>query len=57
MHKQLSLETELNASFTDEESPAELVETKKSLSRRAIDQIGYIKDVNSLAVLAGMCHF
>ncbi|EMD34098.1 hypothetical protein CERSUDRAFT_141580 [Gelatoporia subvermispora B] len=30
----------------------ELVETKKSLCRRAIDQLGYVKDVNSLVVLS-----
>lgn len=35
-------------------SQAELVETRKGLSRRAIEQVAYIKDVNSLAVLAGM---
>ncbi|KAI0635691.1 hypothetical protein C8Q77DRAFT_1277165 [Trametes polyzona] len=32
--------------------PAELLETKKSLCRRSIDQIAYVKDVNSLAVLS-----
>lgn len=31
----------------------ELVETKKSLCRRSIDQVMFIKDVNSLAVLSG----
>ncbi|KAI0787910.1 hypothetical protein C8Q74DRAFT_1366714 [Fomes fomentarius] len=32
--------------------PAQLLETKKSLCRRSIDQIAYIKDVNSIAVLS-----
>ncbi|KAI9061003.1 hypothetical protein FKP32DRAFT_1594678 [Trametes sanguinea] len=41
--------------YTVDESPdhvAELVETRKSLCRRSIDQLAYIKDVNSLAVLS-----
>lgn len=32
---------------------ATLVGTKTGISRRAIDQLGYIKDVNSLVVLSG----
>ncbi|KAI0925948.1 hypothetical protein AcW1_008241 [Taiwanofungus camphoratus] len=36
----------------DEKHPAELVETKKSLSRRAIEQLGFIKDINSLVALS-----
>ncbi|KAI0768086.1 hypothetical protein BD413DRAFT_605556 [Trametes elegans] len=34
------------------DAPAELLETKKSLCRRSIDQVAFIKDVNSLAVLS-----
>ena len=37
--------------------PAELVETKKSLCRRSIDQLAYIKEVNSLLVLSGQTPF
>ncbi|OCH95424.1 hypothetical protein OBBRIDRAFT_816580 [Obba rivulosa] len=37
---------------SNSEPHAELVETKKSLCRRAIDQLGYVKDVNSLVVLS-----
>lgn len=29
------------------------MDTKKALSRRAIEQLGYIKDVDSLVVLSG----
>ncbi|KIJ67051.1 hypothetical protein HYDPIDRAFT_174307 [Hydnomerulius pinastri MD-312] len=36
----------------DSVGAATLVETKKGLSRRAIDQLGYIKDINSLVVLS-----
>ncbi|KAI0649291.1 hypothetical protein C8Q79DRAFT_949834 [Trametes meyenii] len=36
----------------DPEHPAELLETKKSLCRRSIDQVAFIKDVNSLAILS-----
>lgn len=35
------------------EHSAELVEVKKNLVRRSIEQLGYIKDVNSLVVLSG----
>lgn len=31
----------------------ELVEIKKSIVRRAIEQLGFLKDVNSLVVLSG----
>lgn len=31
----------------------ELVEVKKNLVRRSIEQLGFIKDVNSLVVLSG----
>ncbi|KAF9815620.1 hypothetical protein IEO21_04480 [Rhodonia placenta] len=34
------------------EPQATLVDTRKALSRRAIEQLGFIKDVNSLVVLA-----
>ncbi|KAF7375244.1 Rab guanyl-nucleotide exchange factor [Mycena sanguinolenta] len=36
----------------DGEETVTLVETKKALTRRAIDQIGFIKDINSLVVLS-----
>ncbi|TFY59088.1 hypothetical protein EVJ58_g6005 [Rhodofomes roseus] len=43
----------LNCSVEDgTESPAQLVETKKALSRKAIEQLCYVKDVSSLAVLS-----
>lgn len=32
---------------------ASFAELKKAFTRRAIDQLGYIKDVNSLVVLSG----
>ncbi|THH21289.1 hypothetical protein EW146_g228 [Bondarzewia mesenterica] len=32
--------------------PAELIETKKGLTRKAIEQLGYVKDINSLVVLS-----
>ncbi len=32
---------------------AALEDCKKGLSRRAIEQLGYIKDVNSLVMLSG----
>ena len=35
------------------EHSAELVEVKKNLVRRSIEQLGFIKDVNSLVVLSG----
>ncbi|CDZ96570.1 Vacuolar assembly/sorting proteins VPS39/VAM6/VPS3 [Phaffia rhodozyma] len=38
---------------TDESEPkATLVETKKGLSRRAIDRLGFIREINSLVVLS-----
>ncbi|KIM67190.1 hypothetical protein SCLCIDRAFT_1210690 [Scleroderma citrinum Foug A] len=37
---------------TDSDEHATLVETKKGLSRRAIDQLGYIKDINSIVLLS-----
>ncbi|KAA1467551.1 hypothetical protein DENSPDRAFT_832639 [Dentipellis sp. KUC8613] len=39
---------------TDDKSDGELaqVEVKKGITRRAIEQIGYIKDINSLAILS-----
>ena len=37
----------------DGERTAELVEVKKNLVRRSIEQLGIIKDVNSLVVLSG----
>lgn len=33
-----------------------LLETKKGFSRRSIDQLGFIKDTNSLVVLSGVQH-
>ncbi|KAF9007557.1 hypothetical protein BDQ17DRAFT_1350883 [Cyathus striatus] len=38
----------------DLESHVELIETKKSLTRRAIEQLGFVKDINSLVVLSEM---
>jgi hypothetical protein len=35
------------------EHSVELVEVKKNLVRRSIEQLGFIKDVNSLVVLSG----
>ena len=35
------------------EHSVELVEVKKNLVRRSIEQLGFIKDVNSLVILAG----
>ena len=35
------------------EHTIELVEIKKNLVRRSIEQLGFIKDVNSLVVLSG----
>ena len=37
----------------DGEHSVELVEVKKNLVRRSIEQLGFIKDVNSLVVLSG----
>ncbi|KAH9945272.1 uncharacterized protein BXZ73DRAFT_86791 [Epithele typhae] len=39
-------------SFGEGGGPAELADTKKSLCRRSIDQISYVKDVNSLVILS-----
>ena len=39
--------------LSDGDEHATLVETKKGLSRRAIDQLGYIKDINSIVLLSG----
>lgn len=36
-----------------QENASTLVDTKKGLSRRPIDQLGYIKDINSLVSLSG----
>ncbi|KAI0073891.1 hypothetical protein K474DRAFT_1626886 [Panus rudis PR-1116 ss-1] len=36
---------------SDGEQRAELLETKKALSRRAIEQLGFVQDINSIAVL------
>ena len=35
------------------EHSVELVEVKKNLVRRSIEQLGVVKDVNSLVVLSG----
>jgi len=40
-------------SFQYQENGSTLVDTKKGLSRRSIDQLGYIKDINSLVSLSG----
>ncbi|KXN86467.1 Vam6/Vps39-like protein [Leucoagaricus sp. SymC.cos] len=37
-----------------EEQTITLLETKKSLARKSIDQLGYIKEINSLVVLSEM---
>lgn len=37
----------------DGEHTVEVVEVKKNLVRRSIEQLGFIKDVNSLVVLSG----
>ncbi|KAL0955078.1 hypothetical protein HGRIS_003995 [Hohenbuehelia grisea] len=42
------------AKYEDGEEPLSLVETKKALTRRSIDQLGFIKDINSLVVLSEM---
>ena len=39
------------------EHKVELVEVKKNLVRRSIEQLGFIKDVNSLVVLSGKLFF
>jgi hypothetical protein len=36
-----------------DEHSVELVEVKKNIVRRSIEQLGFIKDVNSLVVLSG----
>ncbi|KAI0041201.1 hypothetical protein FA95DRAFT_1611206 [Auriscalpium vulgare] len=36
------------------EEPATLVDIKKGISRKAIDQLGHVKDINSLVVLSDM---
>ena len=43
----------MQLSADEEDEIATLVETKKALTRRAIEQLGYIKDINSLVVLSG----
>lgn len=43
---------DLHCDPPDGDEHATLVETKKGLSRRAIDQLGYIKDINSIVVLS-----
>lgn len=40
----------------DGERRAELLETKKALSRRAIEHLGFVQDISSLAVLTGTSH-
>lgn len=39
------------------ERTAELVEVKKNLVKRSIEQLGFIKDINSLVVLSGQPFF
>ncbi|KAH6909212.1 hypothetical protein BKA70DRAFT_228963 [Coprinopsis sp. MPI-PUGE-AT-0042] len=40
----------------DSKEPSfQLLETRKSVARKSIEQMGFIKDVNSLVVLSGMC--
>lgn len=38
-------------------SSGRLLDTRKGVARRAIEQLGYVKDINSLVVLAGTHHF
>ncbi|EGN98719.1 hypothetical protein SERLA73DRAFT_168336 [Serpula lacrymans var. lacrymans S7.3] len=42
----------IDDSTSEGEAIASLVETKKSLTRRSIEQLGFIKDINSLIVLS-----
>ncbi|KDQ57202.1 hypothetical protein JAAARDRAFT_58670 [Jaapia argillacea MUCL 33604] len=42
----------IDEDHTDEEDISALVETKKNLTRRAIEQLGFVKDINSLVVLS-----
>jgi hypothetical protein len=37
----------------DDDEETTFVETRKGLSRKAIEQLGFIKDINSLVVLSG----
>lgn len=37
----------------EDTNSSELVEIKKGLTRRSIEQLGFVKDVNSLVVLSG----
>jgi hypothetical protein len=41
----------------EEQEVVTLVEVKKSLTRRSIEQLGFIKDINSLVVLSGNLRF
>lgn len=34
--------------------PVTLAETKKNLTKKPIEQLGFIKDINSLVVLSGI---
>jgi len=40
---------------SDQGEEPELVEVKKGLGKRAIEQLGFIKDINSLVLLSGVC--
>ncbi len=42
-----------NVSIGEGSDDLSLVEVKKGLVKRSIDQLGFIKDVNSLVVLSG----
>lgn len=50
----LSISISLSQPSTGEIPDVNLLETKKGFRRRSIDQLGYIKDTNSLAVLSGV---
>ena len=41
------------AVWAGSDTTATLVETRKGLTRKSIEQLGYIKDINSLVVLSG----
>ena len=38
---------------SDVAQPAQLIETKKNLSKRTIEQLGVVQDIQSLVVLSG----
>lgn len=46
--------TRQGSKYHNSHTDATLAETKKAFTRRAIDQLGFVKDINSLVVLSGM---